>query len=570
VSPAARRWCWAALAVVAAVLAAFQPALGADFQESWDDNYNLLEHDRWRGLDAARLAWMATTFHMGHWHPATWLSFALDHAVWGMHPAGYHLTNVLLHAAAAVLFLFLCNALLRASRPDAPPATESVLPPLAGALFFAVHPLRVESVAWITERRDVLSGLLLIATVLAWLRWRAGGARRWYALALGAYALSLTAKAWGITLPAVLLVLDAYPLRRRWSAALLVEKLPFVALAVPAALLAIAAQHASGATDYAAGFTLAQKAAQACYGLAYYVVKTAAPVGLLPVYTLDTALDPGTARFVASFAGVALAAGAAVALRRRAPWIAAALAVYAVVVAPVLGLTQSGIQIVADRYSYLATLPFAVLVAALAARLPRKVAAPAGALVLAALGAATHGYVRAWHDSRTLFAYGAERAPHEWWFWNELGTLAFRDGDVALALERYDRALACDARAWAAYENRGIARMRQGDAEGAVADWTRAIEGNPSALVASVNRGNERMKAGDLAGAREDYERAVRAAPDGPEGAGPWLMLGTARMRLGETAGARAALERARALAPEGSHLRAQAVRRLAELEDAR
>jgi hypothetical protein len=395
----ARRTLAALVALVALVLAAFQPALGADFQTSWDDNVNLLAHERWRGFGADELRWMATGFRLGHWHPLTWLSFALDHALWGMDPAGYHLTNVALHAAGAVALFFLCRAVLRAAGS---PAAERVAPAFVAAALFAVHPLRVESVAWITERRDVLSGVLLVATLLAWLRWRASGARRWYALALGVYALSLGAKAWGMTLPAVLLVLDAWPLarfRRESAARLVLEKVPFAILAAATAVLAFLAQRASGGMNYAAEFTPAQKAAQACYGLCYYVVRSLWPANLLPVYTLDTALDPGEMRFVLSAAGVALAAGLALALRRRVPALAAACAVYAIVVSPVLGLAQSGVQLVADRYSYLATMPFALLCGALFARAgtapARRAAAAAAALAILGLGLATRAYARA-------------------------------------------------------------------------------------------------------------------------------------------------------------------------------
>ena len=176
------------------------------------------ENPFYRGLHWTNLRWMFTTFHMGHYQPLSWLSFGIDYLLWGMEPFGYHLTNILLHAANAVLFYFLSLRLLAIA---APISGVIVLQLAAGfsALFFAVHPLRVESVAWATERRDVLSGFFLLLTVLGYLKavspetdkrswWR------WMTVAVVLYFFSLLSKASGMTLPLVLLVLDVYPLRR--------------------------------------------------------------------------------------------------------------------------------------------------------------------------------------------------------------------------------------------------------------------------------------------------------------------------------------------------------------------
>ena len=157
-------------AVVAAVFAltvlAFLPALDAGFL-AWDDDVNFTQNPHYRGFSAEHLGWMFGGFHVGHYMPLTWLSAALDHALWGMDPRGYHLTNVLLHATGA---LFACLALRQLlSLLEVGTARTRLFAAAAGALFFALHPLRVESVAWVTERRDVLSGALLLASVWAWL-----------------------------------------------------------------------------------------------------------------------------------------------------------------------------------------------------------------------------------------------------------------------------------------------------------------------------------------------------------------------------------------------------------------
>ena len=158
----------APFAIAAIAVAVFAPALQYGFI-LWDDDRNLLTNPSYRGLGWAQIRWAFTSAVMGHWIPVTWLTFGLDHTLWGMNAFGYHLTNVLLHAANAVLFYFLARRLLRHGLPTVP-AWAITLGASVAALFFAVHPLRVESVVWVTERRDVLSALFYLVTVLAYVQ----------------------------------------------------------------------------------------------------------------------------------------------------------------------------------------------------------------------------------------------------------------------------------------------------------------------------------------------------------------------------------------------------------------
>jgi len=203
------------IAIAAITVAVFAPALWYGFV-LWDDDRNLLANPHYRGLGWAQLRWAFTSAVMGHWIPVTWVTFGLDHALWGMDAFGYHLTNVLLHAANAVLCYLLALRLLGRALPAASPGAIA-LGGGAAALFFAVHPLRVESVAWITERRDVLSAFFCLLTVLAYLRMceaEGRARRRWLVASLVAYTLGLLSKSLIMSLPFVLLVIDVYPLRR--------------------------------------------------------------------------------------------------------------------------------------------------------------------------------------------------------------------------------------------------------------------------------------------------------------------------------------------------------------------
>jgi len=397
------------VAITAAVFAwsflAFWPALAAGFVD-WDDAPGLLHNPDFRGLDGDALGWMFTTFHGGHYQPLTWLTFAVDHAVWGMTPRGYHLQNLLWHAvAAALLFAVARRVFLLAGL-----TTGACLGAGLAALLFGVHPLRVESVVWVTERRDVLSAATLLAAVLVYLR-RDGRPSGWLVLW---FALSLMSKAWGMTLPLVLLLLDHYPLRRTaepgaWGR-LIREKLPLFALALAAAWLASRAQLSTGASPGLDVHGVAQRAAQAAYGLCFYPLASIWPSGLSPVYPLRWGFDPWQPVYIWSAAAALTALVLAYRARRCCPAITASVFVYAVVVSPVLGVLQTGPQLVADRYSYLSCMSLALLAAGAWARWfevsprPRRLALSAAAL--AALVFATSLTVRqsmVWHDSVTLW-----------------------------------------------------------------------------------------------------------------------------------------------------------------------
>src|SRR5215510_1121491 len=199
------------LIVAIATVAAFLPAIGNQFV-SWDDAKNFVDNPHFRGLGWSQLKWMWTTFHMGHYVPLTWMTLGLDYSLWGMNPAGYHATNLLLHAANAVVLYFVARRLFALAARNVTGESSSpdrfVLPAAIAALVFAIHPLRVESVAWITERRDMLSLLFFQSSISAYLRYASSdsGRRRLYWLSVAAFFCALLSKATVITLPAVLLL----------------------------------------------------------------------------------------------------------------------------------------------------------------------------------------------------------------------------------------------------------------------------------------------------------------------------------------------------------------------------
>src|SRR5207249_2055584 len=338
---------WLVPVLIALVtVAAFLPALQSQFV-SWDDAENFLDNAHYRGLGWSPLRWMWTT-HRGHYIPLTWMTLGLDYLLWGMLPLGYHLTSLLLHAANAVVFFFVVRRILtRALR--SPSERGHALAVSAGfaALVFAIHPLRVESVAWVTERRDVLSGLFYLLTILEYLRAcepeKRG--RWWYWLSVVTFVCALLSKSMVVNLPVVLLILDVYPLRRLggaigwWSEParrVYVEKIPFVLLAAAASAIAFMAQFSAQTAASLAQLSVLGRLAVSAYGLSFYLGKLVVPVNLSPLYELPPTVNPGALPFILSYGLVLAITALVLVLRRRVPGLLATWLAYIVVLLPVL------------------------------------------------------------------------------------------------------------------------------------------------------------------------------------------------------------------------------------------
>jgi tetratricopeptide (TPR) repeat protein len=394
------------IAIFVAVFAAFAPALSAQFV-AWDDDRNFVTNQAWRGLSAKHVGWMLTTFWMGPYQPLSWMSLGAEYPLWGMDARGYHATNVLIHALTAIAFWFVARRLIRVAR-----GVDSPLGALAAALVFALHPLRVESVAWVTERRDVLSGLFFVLAIGAWLRFAAEERRSWYLGTILLVLLSLLSKASAIVMPAVLLALDVWPLKRTllgWPR-LLLEKVPFFVLSVVFGVLAIHGQRSSGDNLLSlARYGPLQRAAQVAFGLVWYPFRTLLPRNLIPIHEIPDPFDVTSMRFIVPIVIVLAAIVVLVALRKRAPALVAAAACFVILVSPVIGITQAGPQLVADRYSYFACMPFALLAGCFVTWSlvehphSRTLVVSMIIAVAATLGALTFRQARYWHDSESLW-----------------------------------------------------------------------------------------------------------------------------------------------------------------------
>ncbi|HSB42182.1 MAG TPA: tetratricopeptide repeat protein [Methylomirabilota bacterium] len=519
---------------------AFLPALDGQFL-TWDDDVNFLWNESYRGLGWPQIRWAFSNVRMGHYIPVTWLSLSANYVAGGMHPRGYHLVNLLLHGANAVLFFLVARRLLAAARDAGSQhrRAETALAwgAAAAALVFALHPLRVESVAWITERRDVLSGLFFLAAVLAYLRGVETGDRiepRWRNCSLALFAGGLLSKASVMPLPAVLVLLDVYPLRRgafAWRR-LIVEKAGYWALALAGALGALVALRASGLriTPYAA-YGPEARLTMVAYSFWFYPAAWAWPARLSPMYELPAHVDPLAGRFLLPVVGLLLVTGALVGLRKRWPGGLAAWLYSAIMLLPISGVVHAGFQLAHDRYSYLSGLGFAlaagggvvwILRAGAARRVSRAVAAGALGvviLVVAGLGISSWQQSRIWRDSETLWRWGLEVDARCAVCANNLAVLFIHSDNAAQLREAEElarRALAINPAYDSAYTTLGAILARRHQDRDAEAAFRRAMELAPDRVLPAVNLGSLYARRGRYAEALPLLRAAFVKAPEHP------------------------------------------------------
>jgi len=525
--------------IILFVFACYPPILNSEFV--WDDSHNFVENFNYRGLSPSNLYWMFTTFHDANYHPLTWLTLGIDYLLWGMNPAGYHLTNLVLHVLNAALFFLLIIAFLRRNSnvTDDSYRVGIRVSAAAGALFFAVHPLRVETVAWISTRSDLLCGFFYILTIISYLRMNDKNEtvhkKKWFLLSLLFFIFSLLSRAWGITLPLILLILDIYPLRRlSWKARLtgkhitiLIEKIPFALFASGAAILAILAKKSSMLILSKHG--IIDRIMQSTYGLCFYIGKTIAPVKLSPFYMLDKSFDPMQPKYILCALLVFSISAGLIILRRSMPWALTVWVCYIVIVSPLLGFVQSGPQIVADRYTYISCMPFGILAGAGTFKLwmslykkslPSVTGIFAISLIcvgLIVLSAISFRQTRTWHDSRIFWNYVLKLNPSNYVAYYNRGALNQDQGHLNAAIADYNLAILSNPEYSEAFYNRAVAHASQKNVKNAISDYTCVIRFDPEHFKAYNNRGDLLAKQGDLAGAMADFNTAIRLKPSSPE-----------------------------------------------------
>ena len=547
--------------VVLATFVAFLPALNNGFL-NWDDEAILLANSEYRGLGWTHLKWMFTTFHHSLYRPLTWITWGIDYLIWGTNPFGYHLASLVFHCANAVAFYFVAMRLLRLSMPDLNGAEYPgrVCAGLA-ALLFSIHPLRVEPVAWASGRENVVAGLFFVLAILFYLKavepsgnlWRY---RIWMASSLAVFCLSLLGKASGMTFPLALLILDVYPLRRlqpnprdwfqRDGLTIWREKVPFVVFGVAAGAIGWWAKHQIGGMTTWQDYGLVPRTAQSIYGLAFYPWKTLIPLHLSPLYELPQEIMNWRWTILGCGILLGLATTALLLLRNSYPAALASWLYYIVIVSPTLGLSQSGPQIAADRYTYLSCLAWPVLVGGGIYRYwtwerGRKAKdgislAPALALILTAfLGVLSWRQSFVWRDSETLWRYTLSLGPSITAHYH-LALLLDKRGAVEEAMEHYRRALEIKPDSAEARSGLAQALVRREKFAEAVEHYRRVLQIRPDDSATHVNLANALVAQGRAQEALQHYQQA--AAID-PANGNAYFNLGNMFARMGQAEKAR-------------------------------
>ena len=470
------------IVLAASTLLAYQEVLGHDFTFYDDDEYVTENYHVSRGLRWDSVVWAFTHFHSNNWHPLTWLSHMLDCELFGLEPAGHHATSLLLHVCNALLVLAVMGRY-----------TARLWPSAAVAMLFALHPLRVESVAWVSERKDLLCGLFWLLTLLAYDRYGRRPSAGRYGLVVVGFCLALMAKPMAITLPFVFLLLDYWPLRRltfepraRLATArrLVLEKLPLFALCLASALVTVASQSSGGAM--AEGLALGDRIANSLVAYVSYLGSMLWPADLAVLYPHRGADLPlwkpvGAAVLLLAITAAALRFGA----RGGRGYLPVGWLWYLGTLVPVIGLVQVGSQSMADRYTYLpsigilwiAALGWAEVAARL--RVPALVTALMVAILCAACAFATRQQARHWKD------------------------------DLALC----ERALAVTDDNWVMHSNYGATLLELGRVDEAVAQFRLVLRAQPDHADANNNLGTVLLDRGELQRAEERFRRAVARDP---------------------------------------------------------
>lgn len=538
-----------AAALVAITLVLYAPVRTHEFL-NYDDNEYVTEHPHVpHGLTWAGVRWALTGVHQATWHPLTSLSHLVDVELFGLDAGAHLLENVVLHAlATAVLFLVLA-AMTGARWPSA-----------WVAAVFAWHPLHVESVAWVSERKDVLSGLCWMLTLAAYLRFvRRPTWGRWAAV-VAVFAAGLLAKPMLVTLPFVLLLLDWWPLGRlrdrATAIALVREKVPLFALAAVMSVLTVAAQRSAGALAATLASTpLPYRLGNAATSYVTYLRKTVWPTGLAVFYPAPQHLSAWHA-LGAGLVLLVISVAVTVAGRRR-PFLAVGWLWYLGTLVPVIGLVRQGDQAMADRFTYLPAIGLYVMVAWGTLSIPMarragviRTAGPGAMLAIATLAAClvvTAAQIPHWRNSLTLFSHAVAVTHDNHVAHSNLGIALDARGRHDEAMEHYARAVAIAPGYAKAHLNLGRALARAGRGPEAEAEYAEAVRLDPGSAAAAYNLGLARAERGALDEAIADYRRALAIDPQYAKAANN---LGWALAAKGDATAAVTAYERALAIDP--------------------
>jgi protein O-mannosyl-transferase len=560
------RWliCWV---LALATLAVFFPARHHDFISYDDPAYVTANGQVQRGLTRAGLGWAWRTGHAGNWHPVTWMSHMLDCELFGLRAGGHHLVSAGLHAVNTALLFLLLSRMTGATWRSA-----------AVAALFGLHPLHVESVAWVSERKDVLSAFFFLLTLWAYCRYaeiRSPKAEAsithyasrithrpsfYYALTLVFFVFSLLSKPMVVTTPLVLLLLDYWPLRRWGSnasklsklAELIKEKLPFLALSVVSSMLTWRVQRGAGA--FSVGLSFGERLGNALIAYVRYIGKMFWPENLSVFYPHPVQWPAWQILGAAALLG--LVSVTVLVLRRRRPYLVVGWLWYLGMLVPVIGLVQVGSQSMADRYTYLPLIGLFVMgvwgISEALSPGPGQsqvltvgtVSALAGCVVL------TTRQLEHWQNDETLFGYALVAAPNNFLAHQNLGLAQLKRGQAGEAIAHLREAVRLAPGSAEAQKDLGSALFEDGQIAEAIIHFRKALELRPGFAEAHNSLGIALFKKGQLSEAIVHFRKALQAKPDLAEARNN---LGDALQRCGQVDEAIAQFQEALALQPDNA-----------------
>ncbi len=444
------------------------------------------------GITAAGIVWAFTTFDASNWHPVTWLSHMVDAELYDLDPRGHHLTSVAIHAFSTVLLFLLLQ------RISGFPWRSACV-----AALFAIHPLHVESVAWIAERKDVLSAFFWFLTLLLYSGYAAEQKRTWYYLALAAFVMGLMAKPMLVTLPVVMLLLDYWPFNRYLSEkqakgsgkaalkALIREKIPFFACATAASIITICAQQTDGAIKSLAAIPLPLRLENSLIAYVTYIGKTIWPDDLAILYPFPPSYPFW--QVSGSLLVLLLISVATIRTRNRFPWLLTGWFWFLITLLPVIGLIQVGVQSMADRYSYIPSIGLFIMavwgITTLVKGLKYRIAilTVLATVVISAKTAVTWQQIGYWRNSFSVYERTLEVTSNNYVIHNNLGSAYANSWDLEAAIREFREALRIYPAYSEAHYNLGIALAMKGATDEAVGELREALRLNPGNSKAIYN-----------------------------------------------------------------------------------
>jgi tetratricopeptide (TPR) repeat protein len=505
----------------AAVWLAFGQAVDYEFVNYDDDEYVTKNAPVTRGLTFNGIAWAFTTVHAANWHPITWISHMMDCHFYGLSSGGHHLTNILFHGLTAILLFLVLRQM-----------TGSLWRSAFVAALFAIHPLRVESVAWVAERKDVLSGVFFMLTTAAYVRYaQAPWSTVRYGLVVLPYALGLMCKPMLVSVPLVFLLLDYWPLdrlassrtgangARRIPRRLVLEKLPLLALGLTSCVVTLLAQH--GAMQPVTRMPLSLRLSNALVSYADYTRQMFWPVDMAVLYPWET-IRLGASHLVPSLMILA-AISAVVFILRRQRYLITGWLWYLVMLIPVIGILQVGNQARADRYTYLPQIGLYLMLAwgisDLCANLPnrRVILSSLSAVILTALIFVTRAQSAHWRDSESLWSHALECTTSNTVAEGLLGEAYHVKGKMPEALVHFERALAIEPKQPSVQSSLGVYYLEMGKVDESLDHLKKALEIEPNFADAHYNIANTYLRMGRVADALSHYRKAIEINPNDVE-----------------------------------------------------